>query len=71
MSEANLEARMRVIEDTLARMETKLDSALGNICDHEARLRKLEGRGGKLWEIAVAAVVSGAVGTIIGYFGKR
>lgn len=61
-----LEARMRDVEDTLARIETKLDTALTNINDHEARLRLLEGVGGRRWDGAIMATVAAVIGAVIG-----
>ena len=49
----------------LAVMDEKLDKALAQGCDHEARIRKLEGRGGRLWDILVGALLTGIVGMII------
>ena len=65
MSEV-LEARMREVEDTLARIETKLDVALGDIDDHEDRLRDLECKGGKKWDGLISQIIALAVAAIFG-----
>jgi septal ring factor EnvC (AmiA/AmiB activator) len=65
--EKGLEARMRDVEDTLARIETKLDASLKNIDDHEARLRALEGKGGKRWETLVGQIIGLAAAGFIGW----
>lgn len=68
--EQNMEVRMRGVEDTLARIETKLDTTLVTVSDHEARLRCIEGKGGKRWEALVGQIVgliaAGAVGWLLG-----
>lgn len=38
------EHKLQEVLQTLARIDTKLDTALAQICDHEERLRALEGR---------------------------
>jgi hypothetical protein len=66
--EHELEARMRNVENVLARMDEKLDTALTGICDHEARLRKLEDKPAKRWEALVGQVI-GLIGAgVVGYF---
>ena len=70
MSDEKMEVRMRNVEDTLARIETKLDVALEDISDHEKRLRCLEGKGGKRWDALVGQIIgliaAGAVGWLLG-----
>ena len=51
----------------LAVMDEKLDKALAQGCDHEARIRKLEGRGGRLWDILIGAILTGVVGLFIAW----
>ncbi len=67
---AELEERMRNVENTLARMESKLDASLKNIDDHEARIRSLECKGGKRWEALVGQIIglasAGFVGWLLG-----
>lgn len=61
---------MQEVLQTLARIDTKLDTALAQISDHEERLRALEGRSGKRWEALVAQILSllvaAGVGLLIG-----
>ncbi|HWS31060.1 MAG TPA: hypothetical protein VN512_13220 [Clostridia bacterium] len=45
----------------LGRINEKLDTVVGNSADHEKRIRKLEGRGGRLWDILIGGVITGAV----------
>lgn len=68
MSDANLEVRMRNVEEVLGRIETKLDVALKDIDDHEARLRTIEGKGGKRWETLVGQIIGLAAAGFIGWF---
>lgn len=74
MSDANMEVRMRSVEDTLARIETKLDASLADVKDHECRLRKIEGKSGNRWEALVGQIVgliaAGAIGMLLGQFIK-
>ncbi len=53
-----MDNNMQEVLQTLARIDTKLDTALEQISDHEGRLRALEGRSGKRWETLVAQVLS-------------
>lgn len=66
MSEEGLDARMMKVEDTLARIETKLDTALTNINDHECRLRSLEGTGGKRWDGLMTQIIGLVIAAIFG-----
>lgn len=66
-----LEARMRDVEDTLARIETKLDTSLHNIGDHEARLRQLECKDGKKWDGLIAQIIALIVAAIFGVIAGR
>lgn len=65
-----MDNNMQEVLQTLARIDTKLDTALAQISDHEERLRALEGRSGKRWESLVAQVLSllvaAGVGLLIG-----
>jgi hypothetical protein len=66
MSEEGLDARMMKVEDTLARIETKLDTALTNINDHECRLRSLESKGGKRWDGLITQIIGLVIAAIFG-----
>lgn len=70
MNNEDLEVRMRNVERTLERIETKLDKALTDICDHERRLRTLEGKSGKRWEALMGQIIgliaAGAAGWLLG-----
>lgn len=66
MSGEGLDNRMMKVEDTLARIETKLDTALTNISDHECRLRSLEGTGGKKWDGLIAQLVTLIIAAVFG-----
>lgn len=66
MSEEGLDARMMKVEDTLARIETKLDTALTNINDHECRLRSLESKGGKRWDGLMTQIIGLVIAAIFG-----
>ena len=50
----------------LAEIKSKLDSALAQGNDHEARLRSLEGKSGKRWDGLVSQIISVIVAAIIG-----
>jgi hypothetical protein len=67
MNDTSMEVRMRNVEDTLARIEGKLDRALTDISDHEARLRTLESRGGKRWDTLVGQIIGLAAAGFIGW----
>ena len=67
MSENEFEVRMRDVENVLARIETKLDTALININDHEVRLRTLECKPGKRWDSLVGQVIFAVATGVIGY----
>lgn len=67
MNDASMEVRMRNVEDTLARIEGKLDRALTDISDHEVRLRSLESKGGKRWENLVGQIIGLAAAGFIGW----
>lgn len=59
---------MRNVEEMLGRIETKLDTALKDIDDHEARLRNIEGKGGRRWETLVGQIIGLAAAGFIGWF---
>lgn len=67
MSDANLEVRMRNVEEMLGRIETKLDTALKDIDDHEDRIRSIESKGGKRWETLVGQIIGLAAAGFIGW----
>lgn len=68
--EERMEVWMRMVEKALGEINTKLDTALKGIDDHECRLRILEGKGGKRWEALVGQIIgliaAGAVGWFLG-----
>ncbi len=64
---ADMEARMSNVEQTLARIEQKLDRSLKDISDHESRIRTLEGKGGRRWETLVAQVIGLAAAGFVGW----
>ncbi|HOR12830.1 MAG TPA: hypothetical protein PKX46_02800 [Clostridia bacterium] len=51
------EARLQEVLQTLARIDTKLDAALSQLVDHEARLRVLEGHGGRRYEALIGQIL--------------
>lgn len=51
------EARIQEVLETLARIDTKLDTALSKLEDHEVRLRALEGHGGRRYEALLGQVL--------------
>ena len=60
------------VEKTLERIETKLDRALSDICDHDKRLRILEGKNALKWEQLIGQIIAlGAVGFIGWLLGNR
>ena len=65
--ERSMEARMRDLENTLARIETKLDNSLKNVDDHEERIRALESKGGKRWESLIGQVIGLAAAGFVGW----
>ena len=67
MSEEGLEVRMRNVEHTLARIETKLDVALTDILDHEERLRLLEYKPAKRWDALVGQIIAVIVAAVLGF----
>lgn len=50
----------------IARMETKLDSILENQQDHEERLRLLEGKSGRRWEVLIGQALSVVTAAVCG-----
>lgn len=50
----------------LAEIKSKLDAALAQGIDHEARLRNLEGKSGKRWDGLVSQIISVVVAAVIG-----
>ena len=52
----------------LAEIKSKLDTALTQGADHEARLRSLEGKNGKRWDGLVSQIISVVVAAVIGGF---
>lgn len=52
----------------LTEINTKLDTALNELSDHETRLRMLEGASGKRWDSIVTALISVIVGAVAGLF---
>ena len=68
MSENYFEVRMRNVENLLTRIESKLDTALTDINDHEERLRSLECKPAKRWESLVGQIIALGVSGLIGYF---
>ena len=67
MNEEKTEVRMRNVEDTLARIEMKLDTVLTASLDHEARLRALEYKPAKQWEALVGQIIAAIVFAVIGF----
>lgn len=69
----NYEKEMQDMLKKLTEIDTKLDTALHELSDHETRLRLLEGASGKRWDSVVTALISAAIGAvaglIIGHFG--
>lgn len=63
-----LEMRMRDIEQSLGRMEEKLDTALKSLYDHEIRLRSLECKPGKRWDALVGQIIAVCAAGLVGYF---
>lgn len=63
-----MEGRMRNVEDTLARIETKPDTSLKDVCDDEKRIRYLEGKNGKRWESLVGQLVALVAAGFVGWF---
>ncbi len=59
--------------EMLTRIETKLDIAIGRLDDHETRLRSLEGRAGKRWEMLLAdcikLLLAGGIGFVLAQIG--
>ena len=54
--------------EMLTRIETKLDIAIGQLEDHERRLRVLEGHGGRRWETLIAELIRLCAAAAAGYF---
>jgi len=55
--------RLVILETKVDGIDAKLDKV---IADHEARIRCLESKPGKLWGLLTAAIITGIVGAIIG-----
>lgn len=64
----DLEREITKVLQKLSEIDTKLDSALSQIHDHEKRLRAIEGKSGKQWEAVVSQIISIAVAAAIAYF---
>lgn len=58
---------MNETTETLARIETKLDIAIGRLDDHESRLRLLESRAGKRWENLVGDMLKLVFAAVAGF----
>ncbi|MEL7656420.1 MAG: hypothetical protein AAGU75_10995 [Bacillota bacterium] len=52
----------------LAEIKSKLDAALAQGIDHEARLRSLEGKSGKRWDGLISQIISVVIAAVIGGF---
>ena len=63
----DMEGRMRNVENLLSRIDTKLDTALSGIQDHETRLRKLEGASGLKWDTLIRQIILAVVAVFIGW----
>ena len=49
---------VQAILQELAAISTNMNTVLSRIEDHEIRLRQIEGKGGKRWELVVGQVVN-------------
>lgn len=58
---------MANVEKLLVQINTKLDTALGDIDDHEDRLRTLEGHSGRRWDALVEKILMIAAGGFVGW----
>lgn len=58
---------MDVMTEMLTRIETKLDVAIGQLNDHEARLRHLEGKAGRRWEGLLTDVIKLTLAAVLGF----
>lgn len=58
----------------LGRIEEKVDSITTISSDHETRIRALEGKSGRKWDMvaiaAVTALVSAIITLVVGYISK-
>ena len=57
--------------ELLTRIETKLDMAIARLDDHETRLRMLEGRAGKKWEMVLSDSLKLLLAAAMGFFLSR
>lgn len=62
-----MDEQNKTLAETMARIETKLDIAIGRVDDHETRLRALEGKSGKRWEAIVVDVIKLFLAAGIGF----
>ncbi len=58
---------MDTMSEMLTRIETKLDVAIAQLNDHEARLRHLEGRAGRRWEGLLTDALKLALAAVMGF----
>ncbi|MEA5059826.1 MAG: hypothetical protein VB049_07285 [Candidatus Pelethousia sp.] len=61
------EDKVNLILIELKGIQTSLETALGEIGDHEDRLRELEHKGGKRWESLVGQVITLLVAGFAGW----
>lgn len=54
------------VMEALARIETSVDSIVMNTADHEARIRVLEGKSGKRWDMAITTTIASLITLIVG-----
>lgn len=62
------ETKLREVLQALMRIDAKLDTALGQLSDHEGRLCALENIGGKRWDALLTQVLSLLAAAGIGLF---
>ncbi|MDO5112180.1 MAG: hypothetical protein Q4E65_07730 [Clostridia bacterium] len=58
---------MDAMTEMLTRIETKLDVAISQLSDHEARLRHLEGKAGRKWEGFLADLCKLTLAAVLGF----
>lgn len=63
----DVEKEIRQVLQKLSSIETKLDTALADLADHETRLRSLESRGGKRWDALVEKIIMAFAGGLVGW----
>lgn len=64
----DIEKEIGKVLQKLSSIETKLDTALSDLADHETRLRALENKSGLRWDSLVGDLIKLLVAAFVGYY---